>query len=316
MKKIQYILLPFSLIFSIVFAIGCSNDEGLIKPYEKFVANPKTEVAAKVVNQTDLIASISNDTTYQVVDGVKATEIKYLSSTGLAMKAFVFEIDLTNPGVKVEVSTPNNAPTFAMQRMTQQATYEDFNGHKVWAGINADFYNMTTGVPQGIVYKEGLAIKTTVTDALNTFFAIQKDGKAVIGDQEKYAVIKNNLQEAVGGRVILVQEGVISSQTNTTLEPRTCIGVNQEGNKVYMLVVDGRNFHYSNGMNYTDLGKFMKALGAYDAINLDGGGSSTFFVRNTPDFVNGRFEIRNWPTDNGGQERAVANGLLIISTTN
>jgi exopolysaccharide biosynthesis protein len=314
MKKIQYILLPFSLIFSIVFAVGCSNDTGLIKPYETYLAIPKTEIGAKVVNQTDLIASISHDTTYQVVEGVKATEIKYLSSTGLAMKAFVFEIDLLNPGVKIEASTPNNAPGYAMQRMTKQATYEDFNGHKVWAGINADFYNMTTGVPQGVLHKEGLAIKSTVTDALNTFFAIQKDGKAVIGDQEKYALIKNNIQEAVGGRVTLIKEGAVIPQTNTTLEPRTCIGVNEAGNKVYMLVVDGRNFHYSNGMNYADLGKFMKALGAYDAINLDGGGSSTFFIRNTPDFTEGRFVIRNWPTDNGGQERAVANGLLIIST--
>ncbi len=314
MKKIQYILLPFSLIFSIVFAVGCSNAEGLIKPYETYVAIPKTEIASKIVNQTDLIASISNDTSYKVVDGVTATEIKYLSSTGLAMKAFVFEIDLLNPSVKIEASTPNNSPSYAMQGMTKQATYEDFVGHKVWAGINADFFNTTTGVPQGVLHKEGLAIKTTVTDALNTFFAIQKDGKAVIGDQEKYALVKSNIQEAVGGRVTLIKEGAVLPQTSPTLEPRTCIGVNQAGNKVYMLVVDGRNFHYSNGMNYADLAKFMKALGAYDAINLDGGGSSTFFIRNTPEFLDNRFLIRNWPTDNGGQERAVANGLLIIST--
>lgn len=83
-----------------------------------------------------------------------------------------------------------------------------------------------------------------------------------------------------------------------------------------MLVVDGRNFHYSNGMNYDDLAKFMKALGAYQAINLDGGGSSTFFIRTTPSFDDGRFVVRNWPTDNGGKERSVANGLIVVSVTN
>ena len=315
MKKIQYILLHLSFLFSIVFAVGCSNDEGLIKPYERFVANPKTPVATKVVNNSNLIAAINSDTTYQVVDGVSATEIKYISSTGLAMKAFVFEVDLSVPGVKIEVSTPNNAPTYGMQKMTVQATYEDFAGHKVWAGINADFFNTTTGVPQGVLHKEGIPIKSSVTDDINTFFAIKTDGKAVIGDQQKYNTLKNDLQEAVGGRVTLLKEGVLVPQASKVLEPRTCIGVNTDGSKVYMLVVDGRNFHYSNGMNYDDLAKFMKALGAYDAINLDGGGSSTFLIRNTPEFTEGRFVFRNWPTDNGGEERPVANGLLIISTT-
>ena len=316
MKKIQhFILLHLCFLFPIVLSIGCSNDAGLIKPYEQFIANPKTPLATKVVNQTNLIAAVNSDTTYQVVDGVTATEIKYLSSTGLAMKAFVFEVDLTEPSVRIEVSTPNNAPGFGMQKMTQQATYEDFEGHKVWAGINADFFNTTTGVPQGVLHKEGVVIKSTVTDAINTFFAIKKDGKAVIGDQAEYGLLKNDLQEAVGGRVTLLNDGVSVPQTDKRLEPRTCIGVNEEGTKVYMLVVDGRNFHYSNGMNYDDLAKFMKAVGAYDAINLDGGGSSTFLIRNTPGFENGRFVLRNWPTDNGGEERAVANGLLIISTT-
>ncbi|WP_353136551.1 phosphodiester glycosidase family protein [Pseudopedobacter sp.] len=316
MKNIKYILLPLGFTLSMLIAVGCSNDEGAIKPYEQFVANPKTAVATKVVNNSDLIASITSDTTYSVTSGVEATEVRYLSSTGLSMKAFVFEIDLTNPQVRIEASTPNNSPSFGMQPMTKQATYEDFEEHKVWAGINADFYNMDTGVPQGIVYKEGLAIKTTVTDALNTFFAITKDGKALIGDQQMYPDIKNNIQEAVGGRVTLLKDGVAVQQVDKRLEPRTCIGVNQDGTRVYMLVVDGRNFHYSNGMNYDDLAKFMKALGAYQAINLDGGGSSTFFIRTTPSFDADRFAVRNWPTDNGGKERSVANGLIVVSVTN
>lgn len=99
-----------------------------------------------------------------------------------------------------------------------------------------------------------------------------------------------------------------------SVEPRTCIGVSEDGTKVWIMVVDGRNFYYSNGMSFVELGQFMKAVGSYDAINLDGGGSSTFFVRSAPGFsADDRFEIRNWPTDGGGVERAVCNGLLIVS---
>ncbi len=308
------ILPVISLLGLTLMNISCSNKQELIEPYESYVAVPKTTVGSALVNKTDLVASISLDTTYTVTTGVEATEIQYLSSTGLSMKAFVFEVDLTNPNVKIEVSTPKNLPAFGVQQMTKQATYEDAIGHKVWAGINADFFNTTNGTPQGVVHKEGIAIKTSVTDAVNTFFGITSDGKAVIGDQEKYALIKNTLQEAVGGRVTLLKDGIAPAQTDKRLEPRTGIGVNQEGTKVYMFVIDGRRFHYSNGMNYDDMAKVMAALDAYDAINLDGGGSSTFFVRNTPGFDDGRFVLRNWPSDNGGIERAVANGLLIIST--
>src|SRR5690606_23501191 len=162
-------------------------------------------------------------------------------------------------------------------------------------------------------HKEGVIIKSTVQDAVNTFFAITNEKKAVIGNQELYGSIKSDLVEAVGGRVILVENGIIPKHTDDRLEPRTAIGVSEDGNKVYMLAVDGRNFHYSNGMNYEDLGKILKALGSYDAINLDGGSSTTLIIRNATELTPNRFELRNWPTDNGGQERAVANGLLIIS---
>lgn len=316
MKKNKMMLTFIGFLGCVLINASCSNKAELISPYETYTAVPKTVVGTKLVEHTDLVASISSDTTYTVIPGVEATEIQYLSSTGLAMKAFVCEVDLSNSAIKIEVSTPKNLPAFGLQQMTKQATYEDAAGHKVWAGINADFFNTTNGTPQGILYKEGLAIKTTVTDAINTFFAITSDGKAIIGDQEKYALVKNTLREAVGGRVTLLKEGIAPPQTDKKLEPRTCIGVNQDGTKVYMFVVDGRRFHYSNGMNYDDMAKVMSALGAYDAINLDGGGSSTFFVRNTPGFEEGRFVLRNWPYDNGGYERAVANGLLVISTAN
>lgn len=287
---------------------SCEDQE---TTYE-YKAIPKTETGALLVNGTDLIAQIKSDTSYMVTAGVTATEIAYLSMKGLAMKAFVFEIDLTNPNINIEVSTPNNKPAFAMQPMTEQASYEDAEGHKVWGGINGDFFNTTNGAPQGIVYKDGEGIKTTFTDAVCTYFAITSDKKALIAGQDEYPELKSLFKEALGGRVWLVERGALSIQTDDRVEPRTCIGVSKDGKRVWMLAVDGRNFWYSNGMQYVELGKCMIALGAYNAINLDGGGSTTFFVRNTPDFVDGRFEIRNWPYDGGGKERAVANGLLLI----
>ncbi|MEJ7827831.1 MAG: phosphodiester glycosidase family protein, partial [Segetibacter sp.] len=84
----------------------------------------------------------------------------------------------------------------------------------------------------------------------------------------------------------------------------TAVGVTS--NKlVYFVVVDGRKADYSNGMSFAQLSDVFFALGVKDAINLDGGGSSTLVVRE-----GAAFKVKNRPSD--GAERAVANGLTIV----
>lgn len=276
-------------------------------------AIPFTVTGEKLVRGTGLFEQIQSDTSYTVKEGVTATEISYISTASQAMKLFVFEVDLTNPYISIEASTPNNATTFTRQKMTEQAVYEDQPGHIVYGGINGDFFDLTTGVPRSILYKSGVAVKTAFQDVNRIYFAITKDKKAIVGDQNTYPMVRNNIQEAVGGLYWLVRDSTLSRVNNTTPEPRTCAGVSKDGKKVFFLAVDGRSTSYSNGMSFEELSKCMLALGAYNAVNLDGGGSTTFFVRNTPEFTDNRFEIRNRPSDAAG-ERAVANGLILIST--
>ena len=69
--------------------------------------------------------------------------------------------------------------------------------------------------------------------------------------------------------------------------PRTAVGINQGCQdatkdtrcKVYIVTVDGRQSDWSRGMRFPDLGRLMIRLGAYDAVNLDGGGSTETWVR-------------------------------------
>lgn len=314
MKKhfsyLLYILIGLTPCF-----VACEQKKELFEPYETYTVEPKTETTKRLVEGTDLFGQIFTDTSYSVVEGLQATEVRYLSSAGLSMKLSIFEVDLSHPDILIEVSTPNNAPAFGRQQMTMQAAHKDTEARKVWGGVNGDFFDAVSGTPRGILYKEGLAIRTTFPDIYTTFFGILDNGTAVVGNRATYESIEVNLLEAIGARASLVENGLLVTQSDVTIEPRTCIGVSEDGTKVYIMVVDGRNFHYSNGMNYETLGKCLLALGAHHAVNLDGGGSSTFFVRNTPGFNADRFEIRNWPSDYGGLEREVANGLVIISTT-
>lgn len=305
--KLKYMLLGLVSLH----LLSCNDNDDQFTVYE---GTANTEIGKVLLEKTETVmAMIKKDSSYTVTEGVKTTEVEFLSFDGYAKKMFISEIDLTTEGLTIEASTPNNSPAFGMQKMTEQAIYEDAVGHQVWAGINGDFFDTGNGIPRGIVYKEGTAIKTSMDSSVSTWFAINNDGTASIGSRSEFSGANARFVEAVSGRATLVQDGLVYKWgSDVPLEPRTAIGVSEDGLKVYMLVVDGRNFTYSNGIDYQHMSEIFLALGAYDAINLDGGGSSTFFTRTTSDFTDDRFEIRNWPSDNGGAERNVANGLLVI----
>lgn len=304
-------IIKLFILAACIFLIACDDDKDYNDNYGIPVA--KTEIGKKLVANTDLIAYVKSDSAYQVTEGLRATEMSYVSMKGSAMKIFIFEVDLNNSAIDLKVSMPNGENTYGMQPMTQQATFMDKEGQMVWGGFNSDFYNMSTGVPRGILHREGKVLKTNFDSGNRGFFGVTDKKKAIAAPSEEYKDVasKIKIQEATGGGPMLLREGVLLSQTDESVEPRTAVGYSADSTVVYVLAVDGRSFSYSNGMTLPELGIALKAMGAETAINLDGGGSTTFFIRNTPDFAEDRFEVRNWPTDNGGQERAVADGFVI-----
>ena len=308
MKKLIYD--SVLLLLGCLLWTACNNDEDLTVFSTE---GAKTELGQKIIAGSDgYVGQYFSDSTYTLAHGVQALEMKILSSTGLAVKMFVLEVDLKEAHLTMKASSPNEEGKLkTKQQMTLQALAYDKSGSRVLAAVNGDFF-AKDGTPQGIYYRNGTCLKGTMTDNVCTFFAITKNKRAIIGSYDEYDSYKENIQEAVGGRVRLMTNGNVLPQTVTALEPRTAIGVTDD-NVVYILVADGRNFWYSNGMRYAEMGAVMKALGAKNAINLDGGGSSTFIIRKIAGFEDGRFAIRNWPYDNGGVEREVANGLLVVT---
>ncbi len=116
--------------------------------------------------------------------------------------------------------------------------------------------------------------------------------------------------QVMGGGPRLVRDGKVSVESEggtlgdafaKARHPRTAIGFN--GKKLYLFVVDGRQPGYSEGMSLYEVAEAMVALGCTEALNMDGGGSSTLWVRGS---------VANRPSD--GRERSVANGLLVFST--
>lgn len=101
-----------------------------------------------------------------------------------------------------------------------------------------------------------------------------------------------------------VASGVASARPEFAAfrHPRTSVGVDVTSDRFWMVVVDGRQEARSAGMTLPELAELMAALGADEALNLDGGGSSAMLVR-------GR--VANRPSDDAG-ERRVANSLWLV----
>ncbi|GAB3587997.1 hypothetical protein GCM10027445_68650 [Amycolatopsis endophytica] len=109
---------------------------------------------------------------------------------------------------------------------------------------------------------------------------------------------------AVGGFPIL-DDGVPLSELDASLAPRTAAGTSADGRTLYLLAVDGRSAA-STGMGVGEVAALLASYGASEAVNLDGGGSTTLVTAGR----GGPVTVRNTPSD--GAERAVANGVGVF----
>lgn len=119
-----------------------------------------------------------------------------------------------------------------------------------------------------------------------------------------------NLDFAVGGLNYLVKDGQINDISDEVLgaHPRTAIGFNKDNSQMLLVTVDGRNKNYSS-VKQTELAQIMIELGAYNVVNMDGGGSTTMGV----DFLrNSNVTVVNIPSD--GKERKIASGVGVFNT--
>ncbi len=172
--------------------------------------------------------------------------------------------------------------------------------------------NTVVGILENQTYSGSLASDSLIiagwgsgADKLRASFTMQD----TIDIQYQTDPVASTYRFALSGDVPVVQNGQpISHPSNLQTHPRTAVGFDSTGTKLYAVVVDGR-YNGSRGMTYDEIGQFMASIGAYNAVNLDSGGSSQMIARplgqTTP-------ILANKPSD--GKERPVPNGIGFYST--
>lgn len=217
----------------------------------------------------------------------------------------------------VNVSSPNNALTVYTPKYyggtnmqtsnMSEVTVKLLEGEKFQAGRSCKV--VVTGTPSsagdmdipddGLVLHGRGSVSSFVSElkagdvvTLNSVVTI--DGKKIVPQQ----LVSGN-PKTVGGGETLDTEAERGDASG--YHPRTGIGYNADGTKVIMMVVDGRSA-ISNGARTSQVGEIMRYAGAAEAINLDGGGSSTCYTQ--------ALGIRNVPSD--GNERSDGNAIFAV----
>lgn len=182
------------------------------------------------------------------------------------------------------------------------------------AAINGSYFDMKAGNSVCYLRKDGVVIDTTSTGVLATVSngaVLIKKGRLELipwsKQEEKACTLKKGTVLASGP--LMLKDGQVCDLSGTnrnfvdTKHPRSAVALTREG-KILLIVVDGRRKGKAEGINIPELAHMIRVLGGEDALNLDGGGSSTLWSGELPDKG-----IANTPS--GSAERKVANSLCV-----
>lgn len=187
------------------------------------------------------------------------------------------EAVLTNP-----MKLASRAPVLAFVNANPWRALPDAKGH-----LDTNWYN---GQPVDIL---GLAacggrVRSAPGSGETSVWAGPR-GELKLGD---IAAGEQAVEGVAGFQKILDQAVVVAPESNA-VHPRTAVGADRAGRVVWLVVVDGRQPDYSEGMTLQELGAILRDLGCWTATNLDGGGSSIMGIVGD----DGQMKIVNSPSD-------------------
>lgn len=239
------------------------------------------------------------------------------STSGGTARGFTAVVNLTDPRLQIRVTAPL-APLQSYEAVLQTtSSWHTQLGNQL--SINANYfgtYTTTTADVIGVSKSAGVLVSPVrqygalpdpaLVFAPNRLATIDNVTTAqAAAAQWAIAGVGPSSTDTVPG-TLLVTDGVNTGATArvspSVRNPRTAVGTNQAGTLLYVMVVDGRQPGWSVGMTLPEVANVLLGMGAWRAINLDGGGSSSFLY--SPP---GGALVQNQPSD--GSHRAVANHL-------
>ena len=197
-------------------------------------------------------------------------------------------IDLTDPDVRF-FTTPRISGYIEGTREIAAYTVSDFlRNNRLQAAINANFfsegqYYLPAGTPMdvfGLAISEGVVVSLTDSRAQAAVLAFDVNNAPTVIHSNWPAASTEGMHTAVSGNYPLLIAGRNVGR-KFDVDPRTVFGISQDRRYLYLVAIDGRQPGYSDGANDFESGVWLGLLGAYDGINVDGGGSTTLVLQDS-----------------------------------
>ncbi len=191
------------------------------------------------------------------------------------MRGAAVRIDLKAPGIAF-FATPGNGE--AAGETTALKTSGFLEKYRLQAAVNAAPFDVVYDFEGGAEDVKGLLVSEgAVISAPQSLPAL------LIGRKNRAWVARAPVNpagawNAVGGFAVILEKGRVIRPAKDPLHPRTVAGVSKEGRYLYWLAIDGRQPGRSDGAKTAEAAEWLLALGAWDGLNLDGGGTTTLCV--------------------------------------
>ncbi|MBI5527954.1 MAG: phosphodiester glycosidase family protein [Deltaproteobacteria bacterium] len=247
----------------------------------------------------------------QVVPGVLWRLKKYADVFGGRQTVNVLEVGMKTPGVSVK-------PVMQAKAGACQKTSRIGTDSGAVAGVNGGYFDTGACVPLGFRKVDGdVLYEAVLTRPPRSAIGLTAVGGMVIravGTADRFDEVTHGL--GAGPRLLkdgasVVSEAMAAEEIAGSMNnkhPRTAVGV--KGEKLVLVTFDGRT-SAGAGVTLDELAQWFEWYGVPDAMNLDGGGSTTMWISGEPDDG-----VVNYPSDNQKAdhygERSVTEGLFVF----
>ncbi|MEO8385272.1 MAG: phosphodiester glycosidase family protein [Betaproteobacteria bacterium] len=161
------------------------------------------------------------------------------------------------------------------------------------AGQKVHYFVGNCAWPEGWHYSKGKLYGEPKTARFRATMVVHRDKTVTLVDA--LDVLPTDTQFAVSGSAMMLKNGMVTPPANDELRhPRSAVGLSADARTLYLIAVDGRQEPHSRGVTLTELANVLIQFGARNAINLDGGGSTSLVIK---DPASGAFTIANQPSD-------------------
>lgn len=223
----------------------------------------------------------------------------------------VLAIDLQAQKLEFLV-TPSANNTDVLCTRTTSKFLEEFKLH---AAINGGYFGYLDAsfIPSKLCPNGGDPVRISdYAASRGKIYSNKKTAQPVIHIGKKNQVSINPKQPAVfnavsGDRLVVVDGKVVKNLAAQVPNPRTALGLSKNGRWLTLMVVDGRQTGYSEGVTFPELAELLISYGVHTGANMDGGGSSAMVMRG----FDGKARVLNSPIEMNvpGKERPVGNHL-------